>query len=83
MTALTTMVGLLPLALALGEGGEAQAPLARAVIGGLASATLITLVVIPVAYSLFERRMSKEVVRGTEESGSAAAASREQEGASQ
>ena len=55
MTTLTTVLGLMPLALALGEGAEAQAPLARAVIGGLLSATLITLVVIPVVYSLFER----------------------------
>ncbi len=64
MTALTTILGLLPLALGLGEGGEAQAPLARAVIGGLASSTLITLLVIPVAYSFFEegiRRKSSHV----------------------
>jgi HAE1 family hydrophobic/amphiphilic exporter-1 len=54
MTALTTCLGLLPLALALGDGGEAQAPMARAVIGGLASSTLITLVFIPVLYSLVE-----------------------------
>jgi HAE1 family hydrophobic/amphiphilic exporter-1 len=55
MTALTTIFGLIPLALGLGEGGEAQAPMARAVIGGLTSSTLITLVVVPVIYSLFER----------------------------
>ncbi|MBM4031073.1 MAG: efflux RND transporter permease subunit [Planctomycetes bacterium] len=54
MTTLTTGLALLPLALALGEGGEAQAPLARVVIGGLTSSTLITLVIIPVVYSLFE-----------------------------
>ncbi len=54
MTALTTCLGLLPLALALGDGGEAQAPMARAVIGGLASSTLITLILIPVLYSLVE-----------------------------
>jgi len=54
MTALTTIFGLLPLALGLGEGGEAQAPLARVVIGGLTSSTLITLVVVPVVYSIFE-----------------------------
>ncbi len=53
MTALTTILGLLPLALAFGEGGEAQAPLARTVIGGLSSATIITLVFVPVIYSLF------------------------------
>jgi HAE1 family hydrophobic/amphiphilic exporter-1 len=55
MTALTTIIGLIPLALGLGEGGEAQAPMARAVIGGLLSSTLITLVFVPVVYSIFER----------------------------
>jgi HAE1 family hydrophobic/amphiphilic exporter-1 len=56
MTALTTIIGLIPLALGLSEGGEAQAPMARAVIGGLMSSTLITLVFVPVMYSVFERR---------------------------
>jgi HAE1 family hydrophobic/amphiphilic exporter-1 len=56
MTSLTTMVGLLPLALGLGEGGEVQAPLARTVIGGLASSAFITLLFIPCLYLLFERR---------------------------
>ncbi|MBL7176347.1 MAG: efflux RND transporter permease subunit [Desulfobacteraceae bacterium] len=55
MTAMTTMLALVPLALGLGEGGEAQAPLARAAIGGLLSSTLITLVLIPTVYSLFRR----------------------------
>jgi HAE1 family hydrophobic/amphiphilic exporter-1 len=55
MTASTTIIGLVPLALGLGEGGEAQAPMARAVIGGLISSTLITLVFVPVVYSIFER----------------------------
>ncbi|HPA44429.1 MAG TPA: efflux RND transporter permease subunit [bacterium] len=55
MTTMTTVVGLMPLALGLGEGGEVQAPMARVVIGGLTSSTLITLVIIPVVYSLFER----------------------------
>jgi HAE1 family hydrophobic/amphiphilic exporter-1 len=54
MTAITTILGLFPLALGLGEGGEAQAPMARAVIGGLTSSTFITLMVVPVVYSLFE-----------------------------
>jgi HAE1 family hydrophobic/amphiphilic exporter-1 len=53
MTTLTTILGLLPLALGIGEGAEAQAPLARAVVGGLTGATLITLVLIPAVYSLF------------------------------
>ncbi len=59
MTASTTMLGLLPMAIGLGEGGEAQAPLARAVVGGLLSSTLITLVLIPVVYSYFEERSGK------------------------
>jgi HAE1 family hydrophobic/amphiphilic exporter-1 len=53
MTTLTTILGLLPLALGIGEGSDAQAPLARAVIGGLTASTLTTLVLIPVVYSLF------------------------------
>jgi HAE1 family hydrophobic/amphiphilic exporter-1 len=53
MTTLTTILGLMPLALGIGEGSDAQAPLARAVIGGLTGSTLITLVLIPVVYSLF------------------------------
>lgn len=59
MTALTTICALLPLALGLGEGGEAQAPLARAVVGGLLSSTLITLVFVPVVYSLFEEGLRR------------------------
>jgi len=53
MTTLTTILGLMPLALGIGEGADAQAPLARAVVGGLTGSTLITLVLIPVVYSLF------------------------------
>lgn len=53
MTSLTTILGLMPLALGIGEGADAQAPLARAVVGGLTGSTLITLVLIPVIYSLF------------------------------
>ncbi len=63
MTALTTIMAMIPLALELREGSEAQAPMARAVIGGLLSSSLITLVVIPVVYSLFEglrRKRKKE-----------------------
>ena len=55
MTTLTTLLALLPLALGIGEGADAQAPLARAVIGGLSVSTLITLVLIPAVYSLFHR----------------------------
>lgn len=52
MTSLTTILALFPLALGVGEGAEAQAPLARAVIGGLTGSTLITLLLIPAVYSL-------------------------------
>jgi len=62
MTATTTIFALIPLALGLSEGGEAQAPMARAVIGGLLSSTLITLVIIPVVYSVFERWGKKKKV---------------------
>jgi HAE1 family hydrophobic/amphiphilic exporter-1 len=52
MTTLTTILALLPLAFGIGEGADAQAPLARAVVGGLATSTLITLVLVPVVYTL-------------------------------
>jgi hydrophobic/amphiphilic exporter-1 (mainly G- bacteria), HAE1 family len=55
MTTLTTILGLLPLALGIGEGADAQAPLARAVIGGLAGSTLITLGLIPAVYTLLHK----------------------------
>ncbi len=55
MTAATTILALLPLAIGAGSGGEAQAPLARAVIGGLLVSTLITLVLIPVIYAWVHR----------------------------
>ncbi len=51
MTALAMILGMLPMALGLGEGGEQNAPLGRAVIGGLLVATLTTLFVVPVVYS--------------------------------
>jgi len=54
MTALTTTMGMFPLSLGLGESGESWAPLARAVMGGLLFATLMTLIVVPVVYTLFE-----------------------------
>jgi HAE1 family hydrophobic/amphiphilic exporter-1 len=56
MSTVTTMLGLLPMALGLGAGAELRAPMARAVFGGLASSTLITLVLIPVLYRLVESR---------------------------
>ena len=54
MTSLATMLGLVPMALGIGEGAELQAPLARVVIGGLLASTMITLVVVPTVYTLFE-----------------------------
>jgi HAE1 family hydrophobic/amphiphilic exporter-1 len=56
MTSATTICGLAPMALGLGEGAELRAPLAITVIGGLAVATALTLVVIPVVYSLLDRQ---------------------------
>ena len=63
MTTITTMLGLAPMALGLGEGGELQAPMARVVIGGLATSTLITLVVIPVG--LYDARGASRKGRGS------------------
>ena len=56
MTTMTTVLGLLPMALGLGEGAEIRTPMAITVIAGLSSSTVLTLVVIPVVYSLFDRR---------------------------
>ena len=55
MTTLTTTLGLLPMALGFGEGSEVRAPMAITVIGGLLVSTLLTLIVIPVVYSLIDR----------------------------
>jgi hydrophobic/amphiphilic exporter-1 (mainly G- bacteria), HAE1 family len=54
MTTLAMIFGMLPIALALGEGGGFRAPMARAVIGGLITSTMLTLVVVPVAYTYFD-----------------------------
>jgi HAE1 family hydrophobic/amphiphilic exporter-1 len=54
MTSIATMLGLVPMAIGLGEGGELQAPLARVVIGGLLASTMVTLVLVPVLYTVFE-----------------------------
>ncbi|WP_068469847.1 efflux RND transporter permease subunit [Candidatus Protochlamydia phocaeensis] len=56
MTALAMIVGMIPMALAIGEGGEQNAPLGRAVIGGLAVATLTTLFFVPVIFSLLRHK---------------------------
>jgi multidrug efflux pump subunit AcrB len=54
MTTLAMIFGMLPLALGIGPGAEFRAPMARAIIGGLISSTLLTLVVVPVVYTLFD-----------------------------
>jgi HAE1 family hydrophobic/amphiphilic exporter-1 len=54
MTTAAMIFGMLPIALALGEGGGFRAPMARAVIGGLITSTMLTLLVIPVVYTYFD-----------------------------
>lgn len=54
MTSIATALGLVPMSLGIGEGSELQVPLARVVIGGLATSLLITLVLVPTVYTLFE-----------------------------
>ena len=61
MTSLTTLVGLLPMALGIGTGSEANAPLARAVIGGLAVSTVLTLLLIPTLYLMLEERFPRRM----------------------
>jgi cobalt-zinc-cadmium resistance protein CzcA len=61
MTALVASLGFLPMALSNGSGAEVQRPLATVVIGGLITATLLTLVVLPVLYTYFEKE-SKTVL---------------------
>lgn len=58
MTTLTTVLGLVPMGLGFGEGAELQAPLARVVIFGLSASTLVTLVFVPVIYTLFEEGLA-------------------------
>jgi HAE1 family hydrophobic/amphiphilic exporter-1 len=58
MTSIATMLGLVPMAIGLGEGGELQAPLARVVIGGMIASTLVTLVLVPAVYTLFEEGLA-------------------------
>jgi HAE1 family hydrophobic/amphiphilic exporter-1 len=62
MTTACTVLGLLPLAFGLGEGGELQRPLAITVIGGLTLGTVLTLIVIPVVYTLLDRKAEATVV---------------------
>jgi multidrug efflux pump subunit AcrB len=57
MTAMAMIIGMVPMALALGEGGEQNAPLGRAVIGGLVVATFVTLLIVPLVYSLLRQKL--------------------------
>jgi len=60
MTALAMIIGMLPMAMGFGEGGEQNAPLGRAVIGGLIVATFATLMFVPVIFSMAHRRDAKK-----------------------
>jgi multidrug efflux pump subunit AcrB len=60
MTALAMIIGMIPMSLGLGDGGEQNAPLGRAVIGGLLCATVATLIFVPVVFSLLHKRRSGE-----------------------
>lgn len=64
MTALVASLGFVPMALATGTGAEVQKPIATVVIGGLITATLLTLVVLPALYKLFSIRKVKEKHQG-------------------
>ena len=62
MTALAMVIGMVPMALGLGDGGEQNAPLGRAVIGGLIAATVATLLFVPAVFSLFHRKPREATV---------------------
>ncbi len=64
MTALATIAGLMPIALKLGEGSEASAPLARAAVGGLAVSTVLTLILVPCVYELLYARRQRGANEG-------------------
>ena len=62
MTSLAMIAGMIPLALGLGEGGEQTASLGRAVIGGLAAATLATLLILPSVFGIVRKRSGRKSV---------------------
>jgi cobalt-zinc-cadmium resistance protein CzcA len=61
MTALVASLGFVPMALSHGVGAEVQKPLATTVIGGILTATLLTLIVLPVLYSIFGKKSASEI----------------------
>ena len=66
MTTMAMVFGLLPMAIGVGQGGETEAPMGRAVIGGVMTSTLLTLVVVPVIYTYlygFVQRMKARAAR--------------------
>ncbi len=68
MTSLATLIGLIPLATKLGTGSEAYAPLARAIIGGLAVSVVLTVFIVPCAYYIIYRRKETAANNPTEAS---------------
>ena len=72
MTSLATIVGLLPLAVKLGTGSEAYAPLARAIIGGLTASVVLTVFIVPAAYYAIYRRWQPSLPEGSVQAGSEA-----------
>jgi multidrug efflux pump subunit AcrB len=66
MTALAMIIGMTPMALSLGEGGEQNAPLGRAVVGGLIFATFATLMFVPVVFSMVHKKKSAEPAAASE-----------------
>ena len=66
MTMMTTCLGLLPLSLGIGSGAELQAPMGITVIGGLICSTVITLIIVPVIYTLFDDQSLKWIERRAE-----------------
>ena len=68
MTALAMIIGMAPMALGLGEGGEQNAPLGRAVIGGLIFATIATLMFVPVVFSMVHKKLAPKVAAAPETS---------------
>jgi multidrug efflux pump subunit AcrB len=66
MTALAMIIGMAPMALGLGEGGEQNAPLGRAVIGGLIFATIATLMFVPVVFSMVHKKQGAKAAAAPE-----------------